>query len=176
MYLVFALSHVRITVGDSFLHVMAYIDRPIGMKSDSAWIMKDGAQWCWWFQSHGQEQRNSIFNNAAVHSALTFSIVCWFCTGTLGLVLFKTVTINPEATMCVFVCLYYFGSVSISKDYAGCGLELKWVLSYACTHLCRRVCLKWRVYMPLVGIRFWGCTCGGVYVPCIYSYAGWEVP
>ena len=23
------------------------------------------------------------------------------------------------------------------------------VLSYTCTHLCRRVCLKWKVYMPL---------------------------
>ena len=23
---------------------------------------------------------------------------------------------------------------------------------------------------------FWGCTSGGVYVPCIYTHAGWELP
>ena len=28
-------------------------------------------------------------------------------------------------------------------------LEYTLVLAYALSHLCRRVCLKWRVYMPL---------------------------
>ena len=46
------------------------------------------------------------------------------------------------------------------------GLESKLVLSYACVHLCRPVCLKCRVYMLLGGHPF----SGGVYAPCIYSH------
>ena len=33
--------------------------------------------------------------------------------------------------------------------------------------------LRWRVYMPLGDNLSWGCTFGGVYVPCIYSHARW---
>ena len=51
------------------------------------------------------------------------------------------------------------------------------------THLCHRVCLNWRLCMPLGrgrgrlgSILFWGCTFGGVYVPCIYSHARWQLP
>ena len=48
----------------------------------------------------------------------------------------------------------------------------------ACAPLCRRECLKCRVYVPMGGsfclfvlFLFLACTSGGVYVPCIYLHA-----
>ena len=73
---------------------------------------------------------------------------------------------------CVYVCVYMLSQFRDLRSMSG--LEKQKVLSYACTHLCRRVCLKWRVYMPLGGILFWGWTFGGVYIPCIYSHARWS--
>ena len=71
--------------------------------------------------------------------------VCWFYTDALGLILFQITTFHSEVNlyMCVCVCLYV-EPVFRSKD-----LEQKLVLLYVCTNLCRRVCLKWRVYMAL---------------------------
>ena len=41
---------------------------------------------------------------------------------------------------------------------------------------CRRACLKWKVYIVNRGHLFWGCTSGGVCVPCICSHARWQLP
>ena len=48
-------------------------------------------------------------------------------------------------------------------------LNKNW-LSYACPHLGEQVCLQWRGYMPLVGIRFVDVPLGS-YVPCIKLHA-----
>ena len=72
--------------------------------------------------------------------------------------------------MCVVVCLYV-EPISKSKDYDRFRIKLDSVLC-----LCRRVCLKCSVYIPLGGILFWRCTSRGVYVPCIYTHARWELP
>ena len=57
--------------------------------------------------------------------------------------------------MRVFVCLYV-ETVSRSKDYVRSGIRTN--LSYACAHLCRRVCLKCRVRViedvPLVEFMY----------------------
>ena len=62
---------------------------------------------------------------------------------------FRSVTINPEANlyMRVFV-LNQFGDLRTMS-----GQEQKLVLSYVCAHLCRRVCLKCRVYNYATGGR-----------------------
>ena len=44
---------------------------------------------------------------------------------------------------CVYVCVYMLSQSRNVRTMKG--LEWNLVLSYACTHLCRRVCLKWRV-------------------------------
>ena len=49
-----------------------------------------------------------------------------------------------------YVCVYMLSQLRDLKTMSG--LEWKFVLSYACTHLCRRVCLKWRV------IYHWGAS------------------
>ena len=59
---------------------------------------------------------------------------------------FRSVRIHPEANlcMCLFVCLYV-EPVWRSEDYVR-SRKNNLVLSYVCAHLCRRVCLKCRVY------------------------------
>ena len=40
-----------------------------------------------------------------------------------------------------------------------------------------RMYLWWSLctlYLHTSQVRFWGCTCGGVYVPCIYTRARWD--
>ena len=49
--------------------------------------------------------------------------------------------------VCVYVCVHMLNQFR-DLTTMSC-LEWKLVLSYACKHLCRRMCLKWRVYMPL---------------------------
>ena len=44
------------------------------------------------------------------------------------------------------------GAVSLHHSSETNEAQSALVLSYACAHLCRRVCLKCRVYMPLGGI------------------------
>ena len=48
--------------------------------------------------------------------------------------------------MCV-CCVYMLSQFRDLRTMSG--LKCKLVLSYACRHLCCRVCLKWRVYVPL---------------------------
>ena len=64
--------------------------------------------------------------------------------------------------MCIFVCLY-IEPFSRSKDNNN-----NW-LSYFCAHLCRRVCLKCGVYVPLGGSLFYPFSLGDVpLVECMY--------
>ena len=63
-------------------------------------------------------------------------------------------------------------SLSLSRKYR-CWLL---VLFYMPVHTGVAEC-AWQegIYTPLGGIILWGCTSGGVYVPCIYWHARWEL-
>ena len=111
-------------------------------------------------------------------------IVCTFYTSASCLTLFQITPENKSLCVSMSKCIYlcftvYVVPVSRSKHSVRSWLKIG--LSFAYTHLYCRVCLKWRVYEPLGGggegrHPFSECTFGGVYVPCIYSHARWELP
>ena len=76
--------------------------------------------------------------------------------------------------MCVCVCLCV-ESVSRSKDYVRSRIKIG---SVVC------LCTPVSPIVPEMDIPlgrhfcfcFWGCTFGGVNIPCIYSHAGWSYP
>ena len=74
---------------------------------------------------------------------------------------FRLVTLHSEANMKMWLFVYlYVEPVSRSKDYVRSWIKQntqKMVLSYACAHLCRRVCL--RGGHPFLRMYLWWSLC-----------------
>ena len=115
----------------------------------------------YWFETW---HRSLLLCLCDVFRALINSLVCWFCTSALGLILFQTVPMRLTY-MCISVsvcwdsfeikglyhvlnfkkiclCLSILSQFRDQKDYEI--RETQLVLSYAYAHLCCRVCLKYR--------------------------------
>ena len=97
------------------------------------------------------------------------SLVCWFCTGALGLVLWQfTLRLTCK---CVDLCDYNLNVEPVLRSEDS---VLSWIKKLY-TPVSLSVPEMEGIYATLRGCRggggggvlFWGCTSGGVYVPCI---------
>ena len=79
---------------------------------------------------------------------------------------------------CVYLSVYYM--VNLLQDKGLWHLCLVLNKNWFClmpVHTCVANC-AWNVgYICYWGASFlWGCSSGGVYIPCIYTHARWELP